>query len=95
VDRYSRGGRTTWRWDRTMRGELRDAVSLLPIDGQADVLHGLTFEQLRFLDQGDLGWSASAIVDLNRDFARDAVEARASVWFRAYPGAQVRRRGTP
>lgn len=84
LDRYSPRGRTTWRWDRTMRGELRGEGNL-PLPAAADVLHAFSAERLRFTRRGDIGMSASAILDLNRNFGGDAFEARAAVWFRLIP----------
>lgn len=80
VDSYTTSGRFTIRWDRTMRGERLE--NGLPIPNDADVMHGLRVERLRFMKGGELLASAGVVMNYNRNFRSDAVNATAAISYR-------------
>jgi hypothetical protein len=80
VDRFSRDSRTTVRWDRMMRAE--QLASDIPDVLEADVMHALTFERARRSAQRELTFGATAVVDLNRDFRRDAFNLQTTFSYR-------------
>jgi hypothetical protein len=86
LDRYSDGGRTTIRWDRTMRAENVSGVYGLPNAGLADIMHALGVERVRFTRFGEASLSLTAVWDLNRNFGRDAFNLNSAASWRFFPG---------
>lgn len=71
-DRYERSSRTTLRWDRLMRAEELDPFENSPITGGADVMHAIGANRSWDIGRGAVDLGVAAVIDLNRDFRRDA-----------------------
>jgi hypothetical protein len=76
VDAYSAGGRRTISWSRIMRAEKRSSATLMAIPEQADVMHALSVDGLRFRGRLGISYEVTAVYELNRHFTRDAFNVR-------------------
>jgi hypothetical protein len=76
LDRYSKRGRWTVSWARTMRAENR--AGPLPTPGLADVMHAVSVDALRFRGRMALRYEITAVQELNRNFASNAFNVRLS-----------------
>jgi hypothetical protein len=61
-----------------MRAENRDLVTHVPIPQQADVMHALTFDGVRFRGRVGISYELTTVYELNRNFASDAFDIRAA-----------------
>lgn len=80
LDRYGSAGRTTIRWDRTMRAELLENST--PYPDRADVMNSVRVERLRFGRRGDLLVTLGAVLDLNRNFGGDQLDFNSTMSYR-------------
>jgi hypothetical protein len=86
VDRYTRSGRTTVEWWRLIRQETWPAMEPpARCDSCVDVQHVLRAERLQRLGRLDLRYALAFTYELNRDFARNAVNWTPEVELRWYP----------
>jgi hypothetical protein len=81
VDRYTPGGRTTVRWDRIANATPLTSQGL-PIAGNADVTHAITYERSVFTRRGEFTASGSFAKEFNRHFEDDAFNATIAVGYR-------------
>jgi hypothetical protein len=81
VDRYYRGGRLTFSWNRIMRYEQLNS-SGLPNALAADVMQALSVESVLFSRYGDATTELTAVRDFNRNFAGDVSNLRLRVGWR-------------
>lgn len=80
LDRYSRSGRWTVRWDRADRGERAAADSVHPA---LDVTHALGMERVLLLRGAELTGGVRGVWEMNRGFGGDAFNLNATLGFRA------------
>jgi len=84
VESYTPSGRWTWSWTRILRQQRGDPLGAAPPDARGvDVQHMLAVERLVFRGRCDLLARATAIYELNRDFASDAFNLNVVVGVRA------------
>jgi hypothetical protein len=81
LDRYSRGGRTTIRWDRLMQAEIR-APSGLPVANLADVIHAISFERTRMVHRVEVTTAITGMKEFNRPVGGDVNSVRLSTTLR-------------
>jgi hypothetical protein len=77
-DNYSSGGRWTVSWSRIMRAENRSLPLSMPNAQEADVMHALSFDALRYRGRFAISYELTGVWELNRDFGRDALNLRAA-----------------
>lgn len=78
VDSYSAGGRRTISFSRILRAQKRDNDIHLAIPQEADVMHTLGIDGLRFRGRMAVTYELTAVYELNRNFARDVFNLRAA-----------------